>query len=139
MVFENDIVHPEGVLKEFGFAKMVADNSVLEKTGQLLVASRGAGVMVIYVSVKFRVGYPERPANSTLWEGLHDARALLEGTWGAHIHNRVARLRSLRPTWIRSSAPIASAHCYWPVIYATTPWWSVTAAPQWTKKLTTPP
>ena len=31
MDFENDIVHPEGVLKEFGFAKMVADNSVLEK------------------------------------------------------------------------------------------------------------
>ena len=35
MDFENDIVHPEGALKEFGFAKMVADNSVLEKTGQL--------------------------------------------------------------------------------------------------------
>jgi nicotinamidase-related amidase len=61
MDFENDIVHPEGALKEFGFAKMVADNNVLEKTGQLLVAARGSGVLVIHVSVKFRVGYPERP------------------------------------------------------------------------------
>ena len=83
MDFENDIVHPEGALKEFGFAKMVADNNVLEKTDQLLVAARGSGVLVIHVSVKFRVGYPERPANSMLWEGLHAAGALLEGTWGS--------------------------------------------------------
>ena len=82
MDFENDIVHPEGALKEFGFAKMVADNNVLEKTDQLLVAARGSGVLVIHVSVKFRVGYPDRIANSMLWEGLHAAGALLEGTWG---------------------------------------------------------
>lgn len=90
MDFENDIVHPEGALKDFGFAKMVADNEVLEKTAQLLVAARGAGVRVIHVSVKFRPGYPERPANALLWEGLHGADALLEGTWGAQIHPRVA-------------------------------------------------
>lgn len=92
--FENDIVHPEGALKDFGFAKMVADNGVLEKTAQLLVAARGSGVRVIHASVKFRVGYPERPANSLLWEGLHSAGALLEGTWGAQIHDRVAPQRS---------------------------------------------
>ncbi len=92
--FENDIVHPEGALKDFGFAQMVADNGVLEKTAQLLVAARGAGTRVIHVSVKFRVGYPGRPANSLIWEGLHSSGALLEGTWGAQIHDRVAPQRS---------------------------------------------
>ncbi|MCH7737809.1 MAG: cysteine hydrolase [Chloroflexi bacterium] len=90
MDFENDIVHPDGAFKDFGFAKMVADNNVLDKTAQLLAAARGAGITVIYVSVKFRPGYPERPANAGLWQGLHGASALIEGTWGAEIHEKVA-------------------------------------------------
>ena len=45
------------------------------------------GILVIYVSVKFRPGYPERPANAGLWQGLHGANALVEGTWGASIHD----------------------------------------------------
>ena len=90
MDFENDVVHPDGAFKDFGFAKMVADNNVLDKAAQLLAAARGAGLTVIYVSVKFRPGYPERPANAGLWQGLHGATALVEGTWGAEIHEKVA-------------------------------------------------
>ena len=78
MDFENDIIHPEGAFKDFGFAQMVAENNVIDKTSQLLTAARGAGISVIYVSVKFRPGYPERPANSGLWQGLHGATALVE-------------------------------------------------------------
>jgi nicotinamidase-related amidase len=89
MDFENDIVHPEGAFKDFGFAQMVADNNVLDKTSQLLAAARSSGVTVIYVSVKFREGYPERPANSGLWQGLHGANALVEGTWGSQIHDQL--------------------------------------------------
>lgn len=90
MDFENDIVHPEGAFKDFGFAQMVQDNGVLDKTAQLLAAARGSGMLVIYVSVKFRPGYPERPANAPLWQGLHAANALVEGSWGASIHDAVA-------------------------------------------------
>jgi len=89
MDFENDIVHPEGAFKDFGFAQMVADNNVLNKTSQLLTEARSSGVTVIYVSVKFREGYPERPANSGLWQGLHGANALVEGTWGSQIHDQL--------------------------------------------------
>ena len=89
MDFENDIVHPDGAFKDFGFAQMVADNAVLDKTSQLLTAARNAGVLVIYVSVKFRPGYPERPANAGLWQGLHGANALVEGSWGAQIHDQL--------------------------------------------------
>lgn len=90
MDFENDIVHPEGAFKDFGFAQMVQDNGVLDKTAQLLAAARRSGTLVIYVSVKFRPGYPERPANAPLWQGLHAANALVEGSWGASIHDAVA-------------------------------------------------
>ena len=90
MDYENDIVHPDGAFKDFGFAKMVAETNVLDKTAQLLAAARGAGIKVIYISVKFRPGYPERPANSGLWQGLHGATALVEDTWGSAIHDQVA-------------------------------------------------
>ena len=86
MDFENDIVHENGAFKDFGFAAMVQQNDVLAKTARLLDAARSGGVKVIYVSVKFRPGHPERPANGGLFEGLVQANALVEGTWGAEIH-----------------------------------------------------
>ena len=89
MDFENDIVHENGAFKDFGFAAMVQQNDVLAKTARLLDAARSGGVRVIYVSVKFRPGYPERPANGGLFGGLVQANALVEGTWGAQIHEAV--------------------------------------------------
>ena len=68
---------------------MVAETNVLNKSAQLLAAARSAGITVIYVSVKFRPGYPERPANAGLWQGLHGATALVEGTWGSEIHENL--------------------------------------------------
>ena len=90
MDFENDVVHEDGAFKEFGFAAMVKQNDVFGKTARLLDATRRSGVKVIYVSVKFRSGHPERPANGGLFEALVGANALVEGTWGAEIHEAVA-------------------------------------------------
>ena len=64
MDFENDIVHEEGAFKDFGFARMVKENDVLGKTARLLTVARNAGVLTIYVSVKFRPGYPRTIAKS---------------------------------------------------------------------------
>lgn len=90
MDFENDVVHEDGAFKDFGFAAMVKQNDVFSKTARLLDATRRSGVKVIYVSVKFRSGYPERPANGGLFGALVGASALVEGTWGAEIHQAVA-------------------------------------------------
>ncbi len=89
MDFENDIIHENGAFKDLGFAQMVKQNDVLGKTARLLDAARGAGVKVIYVSVKFRPGYPERPQNAGMFQALVGANALLEGSWGASIHEAV--------------------------------------------------
>ena len=90
MDFQNDIVHENGAFKDFGFAAMVKQNDVLAKSARLLDGARRSGVKVIYVSVKFRPGYPERPANGGLWGALIQANAVTEGTWGAEIHEAVA-------------------------------------------------
>ena len=89
MDLQNDIVHENGAFKDFGFAAMVKQNDVLAKSARLLNAARRSGVQVIYVSVKFRPGYPERSANERLWEALIQANAVTEGTWGAEIHESV--------------------------------------------------
>ena len=90
MDFQNDVVHENGAFKDFGFATMVKQNDVFTKTAKLLEAARQSGVKVIYVGIKFRSGYPERPANCGLWEALVGANALVEGTWGAEIHEAVS-------------------------------------------------
>lgn len=90
MDFVNDIVDENGAFKDFGFAQMVKQNDVLGRTARLLESARRAGVKVIYVSVEFRPGYPERPQNAGLWRAVVGANALIEGTWGAAIHPAVA-------------------------------------------------
>ena len=90
MDFQNDIVHENGAFKDFGFAAMVKQNDVLAKSARLLGAARRAGVKVIYPVIKYRPGYPERPANSGLFAGTIQANAIVEGTWGAEIHESVA-------------------------------------------------
>jgi len=89
MDLENDLIHEEGAFKDFGFAQMVKDNDVLGKTNSLLAAARQAQVKVIYVSVKFRSGHPEVSRNTGLFQAVVEANALVEGTWGAEIHEAV--------------------------------------------------
>lgn len=89
MDLENDLVHEDGAFKDFGFAQMVKDNDVLAKVNRLLDSARGARVKVIYISVKFRPGHPEASRSAGLFQAVVGANALVEGTWGAEIHQAV--------------------------------------------------
>ena len=90
MDLENDLVHEDGAFKDFGFAQMVKDNDVFGKVNTLLAAARRAQVKVIYISVKFRPGHPEASSSAGLFQAVIGANALVEGTWGAEIHQAVA-------------------------------------------------
>ena len=96
MDLENDLVHEEGAFKDFGFAKMVKDNDVLGKVNTLLAAARRAPVKVIYISVKFRPGHPEASPHAGLFQAVVSANALVEGTWGATIHDAVSPQEGVR-------------------------------------------
>jgi nicotinamidase-related amidase len=90
MDFANDVVHVDGAFKDAGFAEMVKQNDVFGKLTGLLDAARGAGVKVIYASVKFRPGYPELNRSAGLNQEIIELNSLVEGTWGANIHEAVA-------------------------------------------------
>ncbi len=90
MDFENDLVHEDGAFKDFGFAQMVRQNDVFSKTARLLDAARRGGLKVIYVAVRFRPGHPEPNRSAGLFQAIVEANALVEGTWGASIHEAVA-------------------------------------------------
>ncbi len=90
MDFENDIVHEDGAFKDFGFAQMVRQNDVFGKTARLLDAAHRASLKVIYVAVRFRPGHPELNRSAGLFQAIVDTNALVEGTWGASIHEAVA-------------------------------------------------
>ena len=92
MDFENDLVHEDGAFKDFGFAQMVKHNDVFGKTAGLLEAARRANLKVIHVTVRWRPGHPEINRSAGLFQAVIEANALVEGTWGAAIHDAVAPL-----------------------------------------------
>ncbi len=81
MDYQNDIV---GIVPEEARAAM------LERAATVLKEARKAKVTVIYVTVRFRQGYPEVSPQNKLFSGLKESGRLLEGTAGAEIDPRVA-------------------------------------------------
>ncbi len=90
MDYQNDIVHENGKFAAWGLAAHVKQQQALENTAALLDKARAAGVKVIYIKVEHKAGYPEI-VNSKIgmYQGMKQASALLEGEWGAQIHDAV--------------------------------------------------
>jgi nicotinamidase-related amidase len=80
MDFQNFIVDRQGDEKD----------ALLTRAQNLLAAAREAGVLVIYVAVSFRPGYPEISPDNAMFSGIKNAGILAEGEDGAEIHATVA-------------------------------------------------
>lgn len=89
MDLQNDIIHADGKGAGTGFARMVTESGLLDRTAALMRACRAAGVPVIHVVVQFRPGHPEIGRNTRMFNGVRKAGSLVEGTWGAAIHEAV--------------------------------------------------
>lgn len=87
--YDNDIVHPEGKFSAWGLPAEVARREVLPKTKRLLAGARAGGLPVIHVSGVARPGVAGGPRNADAWRSIEAIGALLEGTWGAQIHEDV--------------------------------------------------
>lgn len=83
--WQNELVKPGGKL--YGpLSKLLHDTYTIEHNMAVLEASRKKRVLVIYVNVSHRPGYPEisqRPA--PLAAGLIKTQAFLRGTWGTEV------------------------------------------------------
>lgn len=89
MDLQNDIIHEDGKGSGAGFARMVQESGLLDRTAELMTISRQAGLPVIHVVIAFRPGHPEIGRTNRMFAGIRKGDSLVEGTWGAAIHDAV--------------------------------------------------
>lgn len=83
--WQNELVKPKGILSGPLMGILAASGTVGHMQAALQ-ASREKGVLVVYVNVGHRKGYPEIANNpATLATGLIKAQAFIRGTWGAEV------------------------------------------------------
>jgi nicotinamidase-related amidase len=89
---QNDMVHESNIGKRgLGgtLAAQVRDRGVLDKVRRMLKAARTRGVPIFYVNMCAKPNFPRPPA--PIYKRLSKGpQALLEGTWGAEVHEQVA-------------------------------------------------
>jgi biuret amidohydrolase len=86
---DNDVVHPDGKFSAWGLPAEVARRNVIPTTKRLLAAARRARMPVIHVTGVTRPGLAGSPRNADAWRALAALGALLEGTWGAQLHDEL--------------------------------------------------
>ena len=89
--WQNELVKPGGKIYE-PMGSVLAAAGTVQHTQVALETSRRHGVLVVYVNVGHRRGYPELgPDPGPLAIGLVKAQAFIRGTWGAEV------IEELRP------------------------------------------
>jgi nicotinamidase-related amidase len=84
--YQNGLVRHEGVFAFSGTAGQVEKHKCLEKTAVVLEGSRAAGVLVIYVNIANRPGFPElKKPTYPLIESIQERNAFLRGSWDAEV------------------------------------------------------
>lgn len=63
---------------------------LLDRAANVLDAARTVPVLVVYVVVRFRPGYPEISRRNRMFASISSAGRMVEGTPGAEIHAQVA-------------------------------------------------
>ena len=83
--FQNGVAHPDGVWGKNLFPQ-VRKNGSIGNTKKALAAARDAGMMVIYVNIAWRPGFPELPQNTCrLLKEAKEKNECLVGSWGAEV------------------------------------------------------
>jgi biuret amidohydrolase len=83
---QNDLCHPDGMFAAFNFPQEVARRNVQANTRRLLDAFRELRLPVVHVVVLFRPGGYGTRLNLPLFQTAVDMGAMVEGSWGAEIH-----------------------------------------------------
>ena len=90
--YQNGIVRPEGVFAFSGTAAQVEKHKTLEKTAGVLEAVRARGMMVIYVNIAYRPGFPElKKPTYPLIESIQERNAFLRGSRDAAVPEELAQ------------------------------------------------
>ena len=83
--FQNGVAHPDGVWGKYLFPQVEKNGSV-GNARRALDAARQRGMLVIYVNIAWRPGFPELPDNTCgLLKEAKDNNECLVGSWGADV------------------------------------------------------
>ena len=83
--FQNGVAHPDGVWGKYLFPQVEKNGSVGNAKRALDVA-RQRGMLVIYVNIAWRPGFPELPDDTCgLLKEAKDNNECLVGSWGADV------------------------------------------------------
>ena len=83
--FQNGVAHPDGVWGKYLFPQVEKNGSV-GNARQALETARQRGMLVIYVNIAWRPGFPELPDNTCgLLKEAKDNNECLVGSWGADV------------------------------------------------------
>jgi nicotinamidase-related amidase len=89
--YQNGLVRHEGVFAFSGTAEQVEKHKCLEKTAAVLEAAREADMLVVYVNIAYRPGFPElKKPTYPLIESIQERNAFLRGSWDADVPEELA-------------------------------------------------
>jgi nicotinamidase-related amidase len=84
--YQKGLVRHDGVFAFSGTPGQVEKHNCLEKTAGVLKASRGAGILVVYVNIAYRPGFPElKKPTYPLIESIQERGAFLRGSRDAAV------------------------------------------------------
>ncbi|MEX2520323.1 MAG: isochorismatase family protein [Paracoccaceae bacterium] len=79
---QNDVMMDGGAFAASGAPDHARAQNVLANSTRLAAACRAKGIMVLHVWFVCEPGHPALGRNAPLFEGTHEANALVRGTWG---------------------------------------------------------
>lgn len=84
--YQNGLVRHDGIFAFSGTPGQVEKHNCLEKTADVLKASRGASILVVYVNIAYRPGFPElKKPTYPLIESIQERGAFLRGSRDAEV------------------------------------------------------
>ena len=83
--FQNGVAHPDGVWGKYLFPQVEKNGSV-GNARRALDTARQRGMLVVYVNIAWRPGFPELPDDTCgLLKEAKDNNECLVGSWGADV------------------------------------------------------
>ena len=123
---QNELIDPRGKVGAEGFARVVQERKLVEKTREVLDAVRAKGLLVVFVRVGFRADYADAISQSARLKRLKKMNAIVIGTWGLEFPETIKPLenemiytkRAVNPffntgllTWLRHHGVTTLALC----------------------------
>lgn len=91
---QNELIDPKGKVGSEGFARVVAERKLIEKTRSVIDAVRAKGLPVVFVRVGFRADYADAISRSARLNRLKKMNAIVIGTWGLEFPDAIQPLET---------------------------------------------